>query len=328
MLTTPTKRPRWEASSATTASQGNGSSEVNPVILADFPDHQDIWDRVPVGTLFELARLVQLKDINLNDVPRTKLERLMSTNVISTSQLVDVLGCGPTRVMEKSAAEALDFEAQSIVAGDGKMLEHEADKEIHGKVHFTAGLSLDALFQEYQPRSPTKSPSKTEETAKEMPILSLRMPRVGVSCLFSRTLGSHRFLRVKIQDRMRQKHRTDARLALLFEWARRPLYIFGRWFRAFVEKENTIWYYMEGPDYVGRVAENRKLPGTYGQGKEIPDIESLVRWWIPLECNQNQLMCKLTTRLHLGISGTRPGPMVTDVRVCKDVGKVDCKYSL
>ncbi|KIM23788.1 hypothetical protein M408DRAFT_11368 [Serendipita vermifera MAFF 305830] len=328
---TPTKRPRLDTGSDTTDSQGNNSDQIHPVILASFPLYQDIWDKLPTGTLIELARVVALKDIDLGTIPRENLEKLRGSNVASMGSLLDVLGCGPTRVMDKQVAEILDMEAQSIVAGDGKMLEYEMDKEISGRVHFTAALSMDSLIGESLPKSPMKSPSKSpmkspskspnkhSGPSEDLPTLSLRVPQLGVSCLFARVFGSHRFLRVKILDRMRAKYRNDACLEILFNWARRPIHIFGRTFKAFVEKESTIWYYLEGTDRVGEFAEKRLSPGQYGVGRDIPDLYSLVRWWIPLEHNQDQLMCKLITRLYLGISGTRPGPLVTDVIVCKDI---------
>ena len=233
--------------------------------------------------------------------------------------------------MEKQTAEALDFEASSIVAGDGRMLEHEMEsKHISGRVHFTEALSMEALIQNTSTnKSPTKSPSHQQDKLLELdsPIISLRPPRFGVSCLFSRVLGSHRFLRVKILDRDKSKYSIDACLAELAAWSLRPIYIFGRMYRAFVEKENTIWYYLQGHDLVGRFAQDRsrKRPGEYGT--QIRDIFSLIYWWIPLDVNEDQLMCKLSTRLHLGISGTRPGPLVAKVKLCEDVGESNGIYS-
>lgn len=313
-----------DSQSEATASQGNGATEIHPVILADCPEYQYIWDRLPVGTLYEVARIANEKNVKLEQIPRKQLENLYGTNTASMRQLLLALGCGVARTMDTQAAEALDFEADGIVAGDGRTLEYTMDpKHISGRVHFTAALSMEALIRESSIpiNPPKKSPSKQyRKPAPETSILSLRMPRFGVSCLFSRVFGSHRFLRVKILGR--EKYTSDACLAELAAWSHRPIYILGREYRAFVEKEDTIWYYLQGPDFVGR---SRKKPGDYGT--QIRDIFSLVYWWIPLETNRDQLMCKLITRLHLGISGTRPGPLITEVNLYEDIGGSCATYS-
>lgn len=313
----------------TSSPQDYGAREVSPVVLADCPEKQGIWDRLPVGTLYELARISALKNISLEKIPEKQLEILCKNNVDSTSRLLEALGCGPVRIMEEEVADALDFEAESIVLGNKARLEYcMGAKERSGKVHFTATLSMEALIRD----SPilNKSPKKSSQTSSagslqgeaDGPILSLNVPRLAVSCLFSRVFGSHRFLRVKISGR--GKYASDACLEELFAWSLRPIYIFGREYRAFVEKDDTIWYYLQGKDLVGEFAERRfrRKRGQYGLGQQISNNYQLIQWWIPLYVNEGQLMCKLTSRLHLGISGTTPGPLIPDVTIHEDISRL------
>jgi hypothetical protein len=92
-----------------------------------------------------------------------------------------------------------------------------------------------------------------------------------------------------------------------------------------------VWYYLEGRDLVGATAEEagRKAPGHYGLGRLIDDVRKLIDWWIPLEHNGGQLVCKLVTRLHLGISGTWAGPlMLGGIRLHEDISKFHAEISV
>jgi hypothetical protein len=44
--------------------------------------------------------------------------------------------------------------------------------------------------------------------------------------------------------------------------------------------------------------------------EDTSTVEGLVQWWLPPEHNRHQLMSKLTTSLHLGLSETLPAAVI------------------
>lgn len=290
----------------------NGVRE--PIIIAEAPAHFDV-DQLSTGVVFELARIAQAKDIDLANVPRQVLSALPGSNVKGVKQICNILGIPEVPVMNEKVAEALDWEARCLVQDDGAMLEHDVSSDQGrrgGQVLFGASVSMIDII------STSKFPSQDP-----LSNLKLRIPRLNRSCLFTRVFGSHRFLRVSIQDR--ERYRYEAAANTLYAHALRPIKILGRTFRPLVEKEDTIWYYLEGVDRVGVTAEHavRKRMGEYGMGRYINDTQKLVDWWIPLNANGKQLACKLVTRLHLGISSTWAGPLIRNIEVEEDISELN-----
>lgn len=231
--------------------------------------------------------------------------------------------------MDSRVAAELDWEADCVVRGNGEMLEHRQDSQPRsGRVFFSLGLDTRQLVRQPAKRSNSTVSSTsgkisgTQVKSINKDVLKVGRPRLEGSCLFTRVFGSHRFLRIKLLDRLSAGSSDDS-LSVLFNHMLRPIYILGRVFRPLIEKEGTVVYYLEGPDYVGYEAEKPcgTRPGFYGLGIEIPNVAKLVNWWIPLKENRETLICKLATRLHLGLSETRPGLFMEAVMLEEDISK-------
>lgn len=294
-----------------------------PLVVCAAPNHQSLFDQLPVGTLFELARIARSANIDLSNVPRQNLNRLLGSNNVGIRQICDVLGTSSMQVMDEKCAQALDYEAKCIVEGNGHMLECDPTlpqpRPRSGTVLFGATLNICEVVG----ASPPGEGFSQRDSQPDPNCLTLRLPRVSQSCLFTRTFGSHRFLRVSLLDRARYC-RAQMQSQKLYLHALRPIEILGRMYRPLIEKDDTVWYYLTGADHVGREAEKqgRARPGEYGLGNYIPSVTELVEWWIPMHSNRDQLACKLVTRLHLGISNTSAGPILPNecIQLHEDIG--------
>jgi hypothetical protein len=302
------------------------SSVAEPLVLADAPNHQVIWDQLPTGTLFETVRIARAASVDLAALPSQRLMTLSGSNCHGIKHICKVLGVPDTAVMDEKVADALDWEAQCIVEGKGAMLECDiqpGQERRSGRVIFAASLSMSQLSAPFAQRPLSN--------VVDSSILTMRIPRMSQSCLFTRVFGSHRFLRISIQDRTRWAFVNQQAADQLFQHSLRPIKILGRTFRPLVEKESTVWYYLEGKDLVGATAEQngRKVAGDYGLGQLIDDVPKLIDWWIPLEHNGGQLVCKLVTRLHLGVSGTWAGSLLMseEIQLQEDISEVYAKIS-
>jgi hypothetical protein len=60
---------------------------------------------------------------------------------------------------------------------------------------------------------------------------------------------------------------------------------------------------------------------SYGVGRHIGTVEGLVQQWLASDHNRHQLMSKLTTRFHLGLSETLPGVYINpeNVKIIPDI---------
>ncbi len=164
--------------------------------------------------------------------------------------------------------------------------------------------------------------------------ITLDKPMMRGSCLFTRVWGSHRFLRLKLSKPLLNRVSRDQSGRLvkeLKEFCARPIHILGREYHPLVEKENTVYYFLHGRDRIGLKAVedaggDRKQP--YGMGRYIGNVEGLVQWWLAPEHNRNQIMSKLTTRLHLGLSDTLPGVFIKpeNVKVVPDISTFHHQY--
>ncbi|KAG9051969.1 hypothetical protein FS842_010740 [Serendipita sp. 407] len=310
---TPTKRRRTLSTTTAEASQQYKDDECS--VLADAPMLQDIWDSLPAGIVFEITRLSRLHNVDLSRVTEGRLKPLTSlNNKEGLKYILNALAIETTaapKLMDERVADVLDWEADSHTKGDGTCLDCTFDsRRISGSVTFAGVLSMENL--------PVvgKAGDSTANTGSGIRLLP---PRLSESCLFTRTGGSHRFFRLKIADR--QRFRTKADQERLWAFCCKPIVLLGRVFLPFIEKNDTVWYYLAGFDRLGQWAEkqNEVVRGLYGMGKTIKSVEDLVQWWIPFTENKDQLLSKLITRLHLGISDTKPGLFIQDITVPDDI---------
>lgn len=237
--------------------------------------------------------------------------------------------------LDQVAAE-LDWEAEQIILGTGDMLgwREKRGTRYGGKVQFAATLK----FNDEDPSG------KSQSQKSSSPLLDLESQgRIVLeplclrgSSIFTRTLGSHRFLRMRISSAI-QRHvgvwsnssaeeRSENKRRLR-EYVQRPLFILGRVYVPMLEKDGVILYFLEGKESVGEFFEQQfKLPRGRSYGVvECQTLQGLINWWVPLKYNEKQDMSKLATRLELGFSDTLPGVLLepAHIHVVNDIENDD-----
>ena len=304
----------------------------DPICLLSMPKLDYIWNALPTGTFWEFARFAQDTSPDTSDFS----EAMLVTTLVGDTDArkrSNVEGVEVIRSWDSGAKlseedshwlQELDWEAEAIVEDKGRMLGigvdgdmgDKADTRYGGRVGFCATLHCEDGQQ-----SATLNPQKFSGR------IVLEKPVMRSSCLFTRIWGSHRFLRLKLSDRLLDRISKDEAGQLrkwLQDYCSRPIHILGRTFHPLVEKEGTVYYFQHGQDRIGframeDLGKNRK---DYGVGKDIGTTEGLLQWWLAPEHNRNQAMSKLATRLHLGISGTLPGVFIKpeNVTIVPDIG--------
>jgi len=281
--------------------------------------------------LFNVALAADNHSLDLEAFNPNDLNKLLGRN-LALEEVEKILGVrDPSRVQrsdETKVSEELDWEAEQIVSGSGEMLGWREDKGTRygGKVQFAATLKLDESQQTRGEPLDLKFQGR----------LNLESPCLRGSSNFTRTFGSHRFLRVKISGKIEREvsvwtgdadSRRDAKQNLK-DWAVRPIFILGRVYSPLLEKEGAVIYFLEGRDLVGEVFCRGK--GDVGI-KECRDVKGLLDWWIPFNCNGGQDISKLVTRLELGVSDTLPGLFINpdNIERVPDIGQYSIQeYSM
>lgn len=298
-----------------------------PHVIAHEPQYQDIWDRLPVGTLFELARLVSYHGIDLKGYTSKQLCALISSNKDGTRKLYEVLGLKEKLDPSDEVWTELDWEAERIIEGKGEMLgwRPEPGTRYGGKVQFSATIRLRGLENPSdRNRNWFAKPLNLEEDA----YFDLDEPRTRGSCIFTRVFGSQRFFRAQFSPEIKQSmspwrcslEELQANREKISNWICRPIFIFGRLLVPFVDKEGVVVYFLEGRDRLGWIFDK----GVTGYGiPECTTLKQLLDWWIPFGPNKEQSVSKLSSRLHLGLSDTLPGVFVNTnhVKVLPDISE-------
>ncbi|KAG8814201.1 hypothetical protein FRC17_001249, partial [Serendipita sp. 399] len=313
----------------------------NPHVLAHAASHQELLDRLPPGTLFQLAMISQRLGMELDKLSSNELEKLLGNNdkmTMVATALQSAKG-GETSINHEKdisgsasldeIAKELDWEAEQIIEGNGEMLgwRSERDTRYGGKIAFTLSLKINEPQKGGSSASSSsivRRPSRPFDLARDA-TFTFQPPCTRGSSLFSRVFGSHRFIRVELSKKILsetsvwntdgERRRTGRNQ--MHEWLCRPLVIFGRVFVPILAKGGTIFYFLEGKDRIGGEFE-RALNGRIDYGiTEIRTVKELLEWWVPLEHNQKQGMAKLVTRLELGFSDTLPGVLIPPENVRK-----------
>jgi hypothetical protein len=289
-----------------------------------------VWNALPTGTFWEFARYAQ-KNNDATAFSQTTLVTALigDTNTRKRSNVEGVEAIrswdnNPTPSEEDARwLQELDWEAEAIVEDKGRMLGIGVDGDMGDKsgTRYGGRVGFCATLHCKEGNSgPTFNLDSNGQIVLEKPVMR-------GSCLFTRIWGSHRFLRLKLSNRLLDRISKNPSSQLrkeLQEYCNRPIHILGRTFYPLVEKEDTIYYFQYGPDRVGcRAMEDLgRCQIDYGVGKHIGTIEGLLQWWLAPEHNRNQAMSKLTTRLHLGLSDTLPGVFVKpeNVTIVPDIG--------
>ena len=307
----------------------------DPIYLLSVPHMDHIWNALPTGTFWEFARFVQDQHLDVNDLSETMLVTTLigdkNTRKRSNVEGVEAirLWANGSKLSEEDSRwlQELDWEAEAIVEDKGRMLGIGVDADIGdsnearygGQIGFCATLHCEA----------------GQRRALNLKIdgrIVLEKPIMRGSCLFTRIWGSHRFLRLKLSDRLLNRVGNDVTGQLrkeLQDYCSRPIHILGREYHPLVEREGVVYYFQHGHDRVGfRAMEDLvRARKFYGVGKHIGTVEGLLQWWLVPEHNRNQAMSKLSTRLHLGFSDTLPGVFIKpeNVKIVPDIS-IDLPY--
>jgi len=305
----------------------------DPIYLLRPQGMARIWNELPTGTFWEFARYALRERL---DFTRLTGEMLIPSFIGRPSEpkKSNVQGIEEIRAWEEGNSDAklspedlkwaqeLDWEAEAMVEGKGRMLGIGVDGDVGDKygTRYGGRVGFCALFK----CEGNDGPLNLDVNAR----ITLEKPMTRGSCLFTRVWGSHRFLRLKLSKPLLNRVSRDQSgrlLKELKEFCARPIHILGREYHPLVEKENTVYYFLHGRDRFGLKAiedagGDRKK--SYGMGRHIGTIEGLVQWWLAPEHNRNQMMSKLTTRLHLGLSDTLPGVFIKpeNVKTIPDIG--------
>ena len=314
---------------------------LDPIYLLRFQPMTPIWNALPTGTFWEFARYAlrekldfrRLKDKSLipsligwpNEPKKSNVQGIEEIYAWEEGNHDAKLCSEDTRW-----AQELDWEAEAMVEGKGRMLGIGVDGEFGdkygtrygGRVGFCALLKCEG----------NDGPLNLDLNAQ----ITLDKPMMRGSSLFTRVWGSHRFLRLKISKPLLNRVSRDQSGRLVKElkqFCARPIHILGREYHPLVEKENTVYYFLHGRDRIGLKAvedaggDRKKL---YGMGRYIGTLEGLIQWWLAPEYNRDQIMSKLTSRLHLGLSDTLPGVFVKpeNVKIIPDISTFHRQYSI
>jgi hypothetical protein len=236
-------------------------------------------------------------------------------------------------------AAEMDWEAQAIVEGLGRMLGVGVQADSDGDVcdgdsdsDGDGGAQFGTRYGGRVGFCATLTCAEGGGAHAQLDLdanarITLEKPAMRGSCLFTRVWGSHRFLRLKLSSVLLNRVHRDQSGRMLRElkaYCARPIHILGREYHPLVEKENTVYYFLHGRDRIGlKAAEDagKDPKESYGVGRHIGTVEGLVQWWLAPEHNRHQLMSKLTTRLHLGLSDTLPGVFIKpeNVKIIPDI---------
>lgn len=309
-----------------------------PVIVAHSPKHQALWDRLPFGTLYTVARVASNLRIDLEYLETSHLVPLIGRN-ITMEQVEGVLrrARGEDLVQEgipnksydrhlKNIINELDWEAEQIVAGTGEMLGWREEKGTRygGKVQFAATLRL---YEKPSTNGNWFASNSGPLDLDNFGHITLEAPSIRGSSLFTRTFGSHHFLRVNVSKEIKAQYSLSRRggdacriaQKVMKEWSQRPIFILGRVYSFFREICDVNFYFLEGSERLGEAFDN----GRRGYGlTECTSVEQLIDWWSPLRHNGVQDWSAFCTQLELGLSDTLPGMFIApeDIEVVPDIG--------
>ena len=303
----------------------------DPICLLSIPEMNHIWNALPTGTFWEFARYAQNNNLDTNDFSETTLVTALIGDT-NTRKRSNVEGVETIRSWEHESTpsgedahwvEELDWEAEAIVEDKGRMLGIGVDDEMGDKPETRYGGRVGFCATLHCEEGQTRTTFNLESNGR----IVLEKPAMRGSCLFTRIWGSHRFLRLKLSNRLLDRISRNPHGQLrkeLQDYCSRPIDILGRTYHPLVEKEDTVYYFQYGPDRVGfRALEDLgRSQKDYGVGKYIGTVEGLLQWWLAPQHNRNQAMSKLTTRLHLGLSDTLPGVFIKpeNLTIVPDIG--------
>ncbi|KIY74034.1 hypothetical protein CYLTODRAFT_484791 [Cylindrobasidium torrendii FP15055 ss-10] len=252
---------------------------------------------VPYGAQYELARLLKAGRLSPENLDYTFVTSLGGLSNVAAVALVEQrAGTSNGKSLSTRLYKAFDAERDA----NRPWIEQDLEESC-----LSATDSPDSCLSGHTD-DPTWFGGKITYRAKlcwtkggfEM---QLEKPELGPSNRFARKWGSMRFLRVKIGwDLKKMAHR-------VVEFFQQPIVLNGRVFRAFDEKDGTVFCFM-----TNERMSNSRIPQVevdeLGLGRM--GVLELIQWHNPLRQNRKQAMAKWASRLALGLSTSVPGPVL------------------
>lgn len=255
---------------------------------------------VPYGVQYEIARLISLDKLRYEEVSATGLNSLRGSNIQNAPETARTFvhaGNGSEFSQDRAFAqenaakspwEQLDIEETALAKDEYAGLGHSPDYPgwYGGKIEFRGKLQKDDKANSYK--------------------IVLERCTLGPSCRFTRRFGSKCFLRIKVPSRILHSNTSG-----LTQYFRKPFVIWGRVFRAFYAKDDTIFLFRTNEIFSKPHILPDHFPGL--------SLLQFLEWHNSLEYNRNQTMAKWAARFALGLSNSYPGPMIAP----EDIGHED-----
>ncbi|KAI0646418.1 RNA dependent RNA polymerase-domain-containing protein [Trametes meyenii] len=293
-----------------------------PIIVGASQAVQKYTNRLPWGTLWELARLIAtgldpsaldiiLKELlelrsrtaasiegpssNADTAPRVAkiAQRLRKVGHVESGISDEFSAVYARENLTKLPWDELDEEEKILgrdpLGGVGGNCAGAYSKQEHdwygGNVNFTAHLNR----------------CKHSDALR----LTLERPVLGPSNRFARRFGSRRFIRVRVASELVYSQ-PSGELAAFFK---RPLVIGSATFRAFFAKEYSVFFFRTREELVWSEKHGptvRSLPLTSSRARQEHSLLEFLRWHNDMNFNYEQTMVKWAARFALGLSNSVP----------------------
>ncbi|KAF9076729.1 RNA dependent RNA polymerase-domain-containing protein [Rhodocollybia butyracea] len=262
------------------------------------------------GVAWEIARLVSSDRLTYDAVPMSALDELKKVgNNAKGAPLVEKILLGkynsPTAQTEKNFDDLFANEHKAKFPYE----ELDTEEELLSKDPY-AGLGFNENSEWFGGRVVFRGRItllKGSDPKKTQFKVVLEKPELGASCRFTRRFGSKSFMRVKVPKSL-IRYSND-----LMDFFRRPLVISGRVYRAFLEKDKNVFFFM-----TNEVLKNEIVPESVSTRLSFTDF---LNWHNPVELNMHQSAAKYASRLALGLSTSAPGLMIKPENI-KDIDDV------
>ncbi|KIK68052.1 hypothetical protein GYMLUDRAFT_216523 [Collybiopsis luxurians FD-317 M1] len=265
-----------------------------PVLVAYSKPFQHFLDcrNLPWGVEWEIARLVSIGKFGYEDFEISGLDKLKNEGSNAKAvPLVEKLLVKKTANESSSSVDTQLFGNEYRARFPYQELDLE-DKYLRENCY--AGLGFDTNEDWFGGKVMFRGKLKPADEKKPPQFkIELERPELGASSRFTRRFGSKSFMRIKIpKDLSRYR---DA----LMNYFRRPFIVSGKVFRAFLEKERTVFLFM-----TNEYPEKELVANPNSSSLSFLDF---LNWHNPIELNKAQSAAKYASRFALGLSTSAPG---------------------
>ncbi|KAK7060569.1 hypothetical protein VNI00_001335 [Paramarasmius palmivorus] len=275
----------------------------------------DKWE-LPFGVLWEINRLVasgkicesdikvkhllEIKRLGNNTQAAPLVEKKLTSKNVTEDLGENTKGYDPFAKERESRFpyHELDLEEEQLRLGQkfGCLGFNDNSDWYGGKIHFRARIKDVASQYRYLNLDLAFAYLRMILFTSKYPDFRVTLERaeLGPSFRFSRRFGSLFFVRMKLPKK--SKHTQH-----LIQFLLRPFVICGGVYRAFYEKEKTVFFFR-----TNEIPDGETISGT----KFVPgglSISEFLDFHNPLEINSKQTAAKWASRFALGLSTSAPG---------------------